>query len=131
MEPAEVFTAGEYRRRALAVLDDLTLIDTCARVDLLTDVNRERLRHVNYMRNHASAAHPNQSKLTGEEMIAWLSNCLRCAITAKPDVAVIATKQLLTNIRNILIPANDIPVIARDFEKFTTERVDDCLLYTS
>jgi hypothetical protein len=60
-------------------------------------------------------------------MIAWLSNCLRCAITAEPDHAVIATKQLLTNIRSILIPAKDIPVIASDFEKFTTERVDDFL----
>jgi hypothetical protein len=126
-EKRESFRSRLQTEEDLAVLDDLTLIDTCARVDLLTDVNRERLRHVNYMRNHASAAHPNQSKLTGEEMIAWLSNCLRCAITAKPDVAVIATKQLLTNIRNILIPANDIPVIARDFEKFTTERVDDLL----
>jgi hypothetical protein len=67
----------------LRALEDLTLIDTCARVDLLTDVNRERLRHINYMRNHASAAHPNQSDLTGQEMVAWLSNCLRYAITAK------------------------------------------------
>src|SRR5260221_966017 len=66
----------------LGLLDDFTLIDTCARVGLLTAVNRERLRHVNYMRNHASAAHPNQSELTGQEMIAWLSNCLRYAITA-------------------------------------------------
>jgi hypothetical protein len=79
------------------------------------------------MRNHASAAHPNQSELTGQEMIAWLSNCLRYAITARPDHAVIATKQLLTNIRNILIPAKDIPVIASDLEKFTPDRIDDLL----
>ena len=111
----------------LGLLDDFTLIDTCARVDLLTDVNRERLRHVNYMRNHASAAHPNQSELTGQEMIAWLSNCLRYAIRAKPDHAVIATNKLLTNIRGILIPAKDIPVIASDLKKFTVERVDDLL----
>src|SRR5713101_8090193 len=111
----------------LNLLDDLTLIDTCARVELLSDVNRERLRHVNYMRNHASAAHPNQSDLTGQEMIAWLSNCLRYAITAKPDHAVIATKQLLINIRGILIPKKDIPVIASDLGKFTQERIDDLL----
>ncbi len=111
----------------LRLLDDLTLIDTCARVDLLSDVNRERLRHVNFMRNHASAAHPNQSELTGEEMIAWLSNCLRYAITAKPEHAVIATKQLLMNIRTTLILAKDIPIIAIDLEKFSTERIDDLL----
>ncbi len=79
------------------------------------------------MRNHASAAHPNQSDLTGQEMTAWLSNCLRHAITAKPDRAVIVTKQLLTNIRSGLIPLADVPVIAADFNNFTPERIDDLL----
>jgi len=90
----------------LVILDDFTLIDTCARVELLSDVNRERLRHVNYMRNHASAAHPNQSDLSGQEMTAWLSNCLRCAITAKPDHAVIVTKQLLTGTSTLCVDSD-------------------------
>jgi hypothetical protein len=108
-------------------LEDLVLIDTCARVDLISDVNRERLRHVNYMRNHASAAHPNQNELSGQEMIAWLSNCLRGAITAKPEKAVIVTKQLLTNIRTVAIPEKEIPVISADFDHFSTPRLDDLL----
>ena len=126
-EKREAYRSRLQSEDDLRLLDDLTLIDTCARVDLLSDVNRERLRHVNYMRNHASAAHPNQSELTGQEMVAWLSNCLQYAITAKPEHAVIATKQLLTNIRTTLIPAKDIPVIAIDLQKFSTERVDDLL----
>lgn len=116
-EKREPYRARLQTEEDLRLLDDLTLIDTCARVDLLSDVNRERLRHVNYMRNHASAAHPNQSELTGQEMVAWLSNCLRYAITAKPEHAVIATKQLLANIRTTLIPAKDIPVISIDLQK--------------
>jgi hypothetical protein len=126
-EKRESFRAKLQTADDLAILDDFTLIDTCARVELLSDVNRERLRHVNYMRNHASAAHPNQSDLTGQEMTAWLSNCLRYAITAKPDHAVIVTKQLLTNIRAGAIPEADIPVIAADFDNFTPERIDDLL----
>ena len=120
-EKRESHRARLQNEEDLKLLDDFTLIDTCARVGLLTDVNRERLRHVNYMRNHASAAHPNQSELNGQEMVAWLSNCLRYAITAKPDHAVVATKQLLANIRSTLIPEKDIPVIASDFQKFTIE----------
>jgi hypothetical protein len=126
-EKRESHRAKLQTEEDLRALEDLTLIDTCTRVDLLTDVNRERLRHVNYMRNHASAAHSNQSDLTGQEMVAWLSNCLRYAITAKPDHAVIATKQLLTNIRDTPIPKKDVPVIASDLEKFTPERIDDLL----
>src|ERR1035441_1970149 len=126
-EKRETYRAKLQTVDDLATLDDLTLIDTCARVDLISDVNRERLRHVNYMRNHASAAHPNQNELSSQEMVAWLSNCLRYAITAKPEKAVIVTKQLLTNIRTVPIPENDIPVIAADFEHFSTARIDDLL----
>jgi hypothetical protein len=126
-ERREAYRAKLQTADDLATLDDLTLIDTCARVDLISDVNRERLRHANYMRNHASAAHPNQNELSGQEMIAWLSNCLRAAITARPEKAVIVTKQLLTNIRTVLILENDIPVIAVDFERFSTAGIDDLL----
>lgn len=124
-EKRESYRAKLQTPDDLASLEDLTLIDTCARVGLLSDVNRERLRHVNYMRNHASAAHPNQNDLTGQEMIAWLSNCLRYAITARPDHTVIETKQLLANIRSGPIPAADIPVIGAEFDNFTQERTDD------
>ena len=126
-EERETYRSRLQSEDDLKLLDDFTLIDTCARVGLLTDVNRERLRHVNYMRNHASAAHPNQSELTGQEMVSWLSNCLRYAITARPDLAVIQTKQLLTNIRTTVIPNKDVPVIAGDFQKFTIDRIDDLL----
>jgi len=126
-EKREPYRAKLQSADDLASLDDLTLIDTCARVGLLSDVNRERLRHVNYMRNHASAAHPNQNDLTGQEMIAWLSNCLRYAITAKPDHSVIETKRLLTNIRSGPIPAADIPVIGAEFDDFAPERIDDLI----
>jgi len=57
----------------LVSLDDLTLIDTCARVELLSDVNRERLRHVNYMRKSRQRGSSKPKRLTGQEMIAWLS----------------------------------------------------------
>src|ERR1019366_1442850 len=126
-EKREAYRAKLQGPEDLPTLDDITLIDTCARVDLISDVNRERLRHVNYMRNHASAAHPNQNELSGKEMIAWLANCLNAAITAKPEKAVIVTKQLLTNVRTVAIPEEDFPVICADFEHFSTARIDDLL----
>lgn len=126
-EKREQYRSKLQNAEDLVKLDDYTLIETCARVDLLSDVNRARLCHVNFMRNHASAAHPNQSELTGPEMVSWLSNCLRYAITAKPEHAVVVTQQLLTNVRTVLIPANEIPIIAADFEHFSTERMDDLL----
>jgi len=126
-EKREAYRAKLQTADDLPSLDDITLIDTCARVDLISDINRERLRHVLYMRNHASAAHPNKNELSGQEMIAWLSNCLKAAITAQPEKAVIVTKQLLTNIRTVAIPEKEIPVICADFDHFSTARIDDLL----
>lgn len=112
------------------------LLEACRRIGLLSDVNYHRLEHVNFMRNHASAAHPNDNDIDGFEMLGWLSVCLKHAITAKPDHSLIAVKQLLTNVRVSVIPEEDYPVIGADFVKQPIERIDDFLwtifgLYTA
>lgn len=112
------------------------LLEACRRIGLLSDVNYQRLEHVNYMRNHASAAHPNDNDIDGHEMLGWLSVCLRHAIAAKPDHSLIAIKQLLTNIRMAVIPVTDYSVIGSDFVKQPKHRIDDFLwtvfgLYTA
>ncbi|MGF1761566.1 hypothetical protein L4D76_27415 [Photobacterium sagamiensis] len=103
------------------------LLEACRRIGLLSDVNYQRLEHVNFMRNHASAAHPNDNDIDGFEMLSWLSVCLKYAITAKPDHSLIAVKQLLTNIRVSVIPVEDFPIIGKDFMKQPIERIDDFL----
>lgn len=111
----------------LAKIEDLTLIETCARIGLLNEVNKERLRHINYMRNHASAAHPNQNDLNGSEMLGWLANCIRYAITANPDVSMVNVKKLLNSIKLSDIPATDAPVIAAEASRLDQPRVDDLM----
>ncbi len=112
------------------------LLEACRRIGLLSDVNYQRLEHVNYMRNHASAAHPNDNDIDGHEMLGWLSVCLKHAITATPDHSLIAVKQLLNNIRTTEIPSSDYAAIGGDFVKQPIERIDDFLwtifgLYTA
>lgn len=103
------------------------LLEVSRRIGLLSDVNYQRLEHVNFMRNHASAAHPNDNDIDGFEMLGWLSVCLKHAITATPDHSLIAVKQLLTNIRTTEIPTEDFSVIGADFAKQPIARIDDFL----
>jgi hypothetical protein len=103
------------------------LLEGCRRIGLVTDVNYQRLEHVNYMRNHASAAHPNDNEIDGYEMLGWLTVCLKYAITAEPDHSLISIKQLLQNIRAVAIPAGDFAVIGSDLAKQPQERIDDFL----
>ena len=123
----------DYRKR-LATIDDLpriednALIDACGRIGILTPVNAERLRHINYMRNHASAAHPNSNDLNGAEMVGWLTNCLRYAITATPDPAVLQMQQFLVTVRERVIATTDAPVYIGDLRKMDQARLDDLIL---
>ena len=111
----------------ISLVSEHDLLDICRRIGILNDINYQRLSNVNYMRNHASAAHPNDSEIDGHEMIAWLSVCLKHAVTAKPDHSLIEIQKLLTNIRTEVIPSDDYALIGRELAKQPLERVDDFL----
>lgn len=104
------------------------LLEILRRIGLINDVNFRRLEQVNYLRNHASAAHPNDNNIDGIEMLTLLSYCLKYAIVSKPDHSVIQIKRLLENIRTNVIPDSDFIIIGQDMAKQPQERIDDFLL---
>ena len=112
----------------LQAISDHDLLEICRRIGFVNDINYKRLENVNYLRNHASAAHPNDNSLSGLEMLALLENCLKYAITAKPDHSVITIKTLFENIRIKEIPIEDFPHIGEDLLKQPQERVNDFVL---
>ena len=63
------------RYKNLHSLEDLEaisahdLLEICRRIGLINDVNFTRLNQVNYLRNHASSAHPNSNDVSGIEML--------------------------------------------------------------
>lgn len=112
----------------LVIISEHDMLEICRRIGLLNDVNFKRLEYVNYLRNHASAAHPNDNQLSGLDMLSLLEHCLKYAITAKPDISVIQIKTLLNNIRRNIIPTEDFQIIGSDIAKQPQERIDDFLI---
>ncbi|MEE3952816.1 hypothetical protein [Peribacillus frigoritolerans] len=119
------------RYKNLHVIEDMPavsehdLLEICRRIGLINDINFKRLEHVNYLRNHASSAHPNENDISGIEMLSLLEHCLKYAINAVPDHSVIQIKTLLENVRINTIPASDCELIGQDFSKHPQERIDD------
>jgi hypothetical protein len=111
----------------LEAVQDHDLLEVCRRIGLLSDVNYHRLEHINYMRNHASAAHPNDQDIDGHELLGWVSVCLRHAITAEPDASVVVVARLLENVRTQVLPASDFPIIGQEIARLSQERIDDLL----
>jgi hypothetical protein len=116
---------GLSQETELEALSEHDLLEIIRRLGLINDVNFRRLEQVNYFRNHASSAHPNENDLSGLELLSYLEHCLKFAILAKPDHSVIQLQQLLTNIRVNIIPKDDNEHIAEDFAKQPQERIDD------
>ncbi len=112
----------------LEAIGDHDLLEISRRIGLISDINYKRLENVNYLRNHASAAHPNENSVSGIEMLSLLESCLKYAIVAKPDHSVIVLKQLFDNIRTKAIPSEDFPIIGQDLIKQPQERIDDFVL---
>lgn len=83
----------------LSNIDDARLLRTSRKIGLLTDVGFARLDHIRFMRNHASAAHPNQNSLSGFELIEFLETCIREVINQPIDNVAVDTGKLLANIK--------------------------------
>lgn len=125
--------SGRYKNLSteddLPLINDHDMLEICRRIGLINDVNFERLNHVNYLRNHASAAHPSENDTNGYEIVSCLENCIRYAIQANPDASSVQIKTLLTNVRTLEIPKEDVKVICNEITKLEQCRIDD-LLFT-
>lgn len=83
----------------LSNIDDARLLRASRKIGLLTTVGLARLDHIRFMRNHASAAHPNQNSLSGCELIEFLETCIREVINEPPDNVAVDISKLLANIK--------------------------------
>lgn len=111
----------------LEAISEHDLLEICRRIGLMTDINFKRLEHVNYLRNHASSAHPNENEITGIEMLSILEHCLKYAIIAKPDYSIIQLKLLFDNLKKNPIPDDDFIHIGSDLSRQPQERINDFL----
>jgi len=122
-------TSGELRKHLkteedLTRIDDASLLRAAHEIGLLTDVGFQRLDHVRYMRNHASAAHPNQVGLTGLDLAQWLQVCIKQVITTPPDHVTAQTGRLLANLKKARLDDSALREAAVFFDQLPADRAD-------
>ena len=119
------------RRKKLSSADDLPrvedqeLIRAANSMGLLSDTGLQQLDLVRYMRNHASAAHPNQVQLRALQLLGYLEACIAEVMTIKPNDLVIEIKRLLANIKNSKLDVTDVQVIASTLDGMPGEQADN------
>lgn len=121
---------GSDLRKNLKTEDDLTRIDDASllrashEIGMLTDVGYQRLDHIRYMRNHASAAHPNQVSLTGLDLANWLQICINEVINTPPDTVTATIGKLLANVKKDRLDASAVAQAAVFFDQLPADRSD-------
>lgn len=91
----------------LAKIDDSELIAAAKEIDLISDIGYKHLDYIKYMRNWASAAHPNQAQITGLNLVSWLETCINEVITLPESNVTIETRKLLNNIKTNKLTKED------------------------
>jgi hypothetical protein len=109
----------------LRLIDDQKLLIAANRIGLVSDVGLQQLDLVRYMRNFASAAHPNQVELRAQQLLGYLDACISEVINLKPSASVIEVKRLLVSIKGAPISSDNIPATAMAFDDLVQDQADN------
>ena len=104
-------------------VDDSELIQGSHEIGLISDLGFKHLDYVRYMRNWASAAHPNQNQITGLQLIGMLETCVIEVITLPLSNVVVGIKKLLVNIKSNKIDETEAKQISSFFADLPNEKV--------
>lgn len=83
----------------LLLIKDNTLIDACRKLEIISDVLHQKLKHILFMRNHIGASHPNTESIRTLELLGWLETCVNDIIADTPSEGAIFVQQLIINIK--------------------------------
>lgn len=111
---------GNKRRSEYSNKDDLsgikdkTLLDTCRKLEWISDIIYRKLCHILDMRNQIGASHPNVSVINAYELLGWLDVCVKEVINEKPSKSAIVAKNIIENIKGLKEEIDDVTIQSLD-----------------
>lgn len=105
-------------------IDDNTLIATAQKISLISEVGQKQLDLIRYMRNWASAAHPNQNEIEAMQLLGWLEVCITHVINRRDRPIVADVKRMLENVRKSEMSDEFVANVAHFFGDLTPEMVN-------
>jgi hypothetical protein len=108
----------------LCKVEESELIKGANELGLVSDLGFKHLDFIRYMRNWASAAHPNQNEITGLQLTAWLETCINEVINLPQSTIVGEIKKILANIKGNALSNAEANSIALFFANLDRERVN-------
>lgn len=107
----------------LIKLTDDELIRAAATVGFISIIGHRQLDVVRFMRNHASAAHPNQHELKPYQLLGYVETCIAEVIMLPESQTMVDTSRLLRNVRDAKVSKADAAAYAVVFQNLRDDQV--------
>lgn len=84
----------------LSSIKDSVLLDTCRKLELISDTTYKKLRHILDMRNDIGISHPNNYSINAYELMGWLQTCIHEVLNDNPTEAALQVQSFITNLKS-------------------------------
>lgn len=91
--------ASFQKEEDLAGLKDNVLLQTCEKLELITDTTYKKLAHILDMRNDIGISHPTNYTINAFELLGWLQTCIQDVLKDQPSPAAIQVKAFIDNLK--------------------------------
>lgn len=84
----------------LSSIKDSVLLDTCRKLELISDTTYKKLKHILDMRNDIGISHPNTYTINAYELLGYLQNCIKDVLEDNPTEAALQVQSFIKNLKN-------------------------------
>lgn len=90
---------GYSTEEDLSEVKDIVLLDTCKKLELISDILHKKLCHILDMRNNIGSSHPTEYSVNAYELLGWLSDCVDKVLSEDISTAAITVKSIIDNVK--------------------------------
>ncbi|WP_210250615.1 hypothetical protein [Mesorhizobium sp. SARCC-RB16n] len=88
----------------IASLKDSVLLDTCRKLELISDTTYKKLKHILDMRNDIGISHPTVYTINAFELLGWLQTCVQDVLNDRPTEAALQIQVFISNLKGHTVP---------------------------
>ncbi|QYC11487.1 hypothetical protein [Brevundimonas nasdae] len=93
----ELYSTEEH----LSALKDSVLLDSCRKLELISDTTYKKLKHILDMRNDNGISHPTTYSINAFELLGYLQNCVQDVLNENPTAAALQLQSFVANLKTL------------------------------
>jgi len=84
----------------LGSIKDSVLLDTCRKLELISNPTYKKLKHILDMRNEIGISHPTNYTINAFELMGWLQTCVHEVLNDNPTEAALQIQSFISNLKS-------------------------------